>query len=635
MEQSIIKDSLSNNGHINDLTKDATNFHGNLALSYIVKMSPVNIEFTDLTYTVPTGRKGSKLILRGVNGQFKSGELTAILGPSGAGKSTLLNILAGYKCEGASGLININGQPRDLKEFKRSSCYIMQEDLVQPKLTVLEAMCFAADLKLGSKINAANRFAIVCEILDMLRLNSTRTTMTERLSGGERKRLSIALELVNNPPVIFLDEPTTGLDEMSSVQCIDLLQRVALSGRTVICSIHTPSASIFAKFHHIYVVTAGQCAFRGLVNDVVPFLHHVGIDCPKHYNPADFIVEVSSGEYGHELVDKMISKIDMKFPIGLVNQMSPDGYKFSKEIAKISWWEQFTILLRRKMLQFYRDRNYMYLKISLHIFLGVIIGGLFLDIGNDGSKTLFNFGFCFTCLIVFLYIPMLPVLLHFPQEVQLVKREHFNRWYDLGPYFCALTISNIPAQLILCILYLLMVYPITSQPMEFYRFAMFISTCMVCALIAESMGLAVASTLSIVNGMFVGPAMTVPLMLFAVQGIGDEAPLPIYRQIIMYVSYIRYGLEGLIVATYGYNRGKLPCPEGEMFYCHYAVPRQLLRSMGMEKIVFWVDFVALVIILLAFRTLTYYLLRQRLRPNKTFRALHLIGRLIKSHFRME
>jgi hypothetical protein len=80
--------------------------------------------------------------------------------------------------------------------------------------------------------------------------------------------------------------------------------------------------------------------------------------------------------------------------------------------------------------------------------------------------------------------------------------------------------------------------------------------------------------------MFVGPAMTVPLMLFAVQGIGDETPLPIYRQIIMYVSYIRYGLEGLIVATYGYNRGKLPCPEGEMFYCHYAVPRQLLRSMG-------------------------------------------------------
>ena len=82
------------------------------------------------------------------------------------------------------------------------------------------------------------------------------------------------------------------------------------------------------------------------------------------------------------------------------------------------------------------------------------------------------------------------------------------------------------------------------------------------------------------NGMFLGPAMTVPLMLFAVQGIGDETPLPIYRQIIMYASYIRYGLEGLIVATYGYDRGKLPCPAEEMYYCHYGVPRQLLRVMG-------------------------------------------------------
>lgn len=75
---------------------------------------------------------------------------------------------------------------------------------------------------------------------------------------------------------------------MSSVQCIDLLQRVALNGRTVVCSIHTPSASIFAKFHNVYVVAAGQCAYRGPVGDVVPFLGHIGIECPKHYNPADF-----------------------------------------------------------------------------------------------------------------------------------------------------------------------------------------------------------------------------------------------------------------------------------------------------------------------------------------------------------
>ncbi|KAJ8669379.1 hypothetical protein QAD02_000638 [Eretmocerus hayati] len=598
-------------------------------IAHITKMSPINIEFNDLTYTVPTGRKGTKQILRGVSGQFRSGELTAILGPSGAGKSTLLNVLAGYKCEGAAGLINVNGQPRDLKDFKRSSCYIMQEDLVQPKLSVIEAMRFAADLKLGGKVSQAAKFAIICEILETLRLKNARDTVTERLSGGERKRLSIALELVNNPPVIFLDEPTTGLDEMSSIQCIDLLQRVALNGRTVICSIHTPSASIFAKFHHVYVVAAGQCSYRGSVNDVVPFLHHVGIDCPKHYNPADFVVEISSGEYGHELVDRMIAKTDTKCPIVPMNHSYKPKSKLSKEITEVSWWYQFTTLYRRKMLQFYRDRNYMYLKISLHIFLGVIIGGLFFNIGGDGSKTLFNFGFCFTCLIVFLYIPMFPILLHFPQEIQLVKREHFNRWYDLGPYFCTTTLANVPAQLLFCVLYICMVYPITSQPFELARFSMFMSTCVLCSLIAESMGYAIGSTLSIVNGMFVGPALTVPLMLFAVQGMGDARPLPLYRTIIMYGSYLRYGLEGLIVATYGDERGKLPCPKS---YCHYRYPKKLLKEMNMLDVNFWMDIAGLAITLVAFRALTYYLLRQRLKPNKTFRALHLIGRLVKSRF---
>lgn len=72
------------------------------------------------------------------------------------------------------------------------------------------------------------------------------------------------------------------------MQCIDLLQRVAEAGRTVVCSVHTPSASIFAKFHHVYVVAAGQCVYRGAHDNVVPYLRNIGIDCPKHYNPADF-----------------------------------------------------------------------------------------------------------------------------------------------------------------------------------------------------------------------------------------------------------------------------------------------------------------------------------------------------------
>nr|XP_033326604.1 ATP-binding cassette sub-family G member 1-like [Megalopta genalis]XP_033326605.1 ATP-binding cassette sub-family G member 1-like [Megalopta genalis]XP_033326606.1 ATP-binding cassette sub-family G member 1-like [Megalopta genalis] len=610
-------------------TRDAS-----VPLSHLKKMAPVDIEFNDLTYTIPFSRKGSKVILRGICGQFRSGELTAILGPSGAGKSTLLNILAGYNVTvGVTGCVSVNGQVETVDRLKTLSCYIMQKDMIQPRLTVFEAMQFAVDLKLG-RVSKEAKFAIISEILEILRLKSAWSTVSERLSGGERKRLSIALELVNNPAVIFLDEPTTGLDEISATQCIELLRCLAQLGRTVICSLHTPSASVFSKFDHVYVVTEGQCVYRSTVGNLVPFLRRAGIECPKHYNPADFMIELSSGEYGSEWIGRMTNLVDSEMPIVPISRYPGQNDPHPKTMAKVSWSDQFVALSRRMIMQLNRNRNYIYLKISLHIFLGFIIGGLFLNVGDDGSKTLFNFGFCFACLIVFLYVPMLPVLLNFPSEVQLVKREYFNMWYNLSPYYCAFTLVNMPAQLLVSTIYLSMVYLITGQPLELFRCALFFGICFICMFIAESMAMAIATTLNIVNGTFVGPAISVPLMLVAVQGIGESEGLPIYRKMIMYLSYIRYGLEGLITALYGYNREKLYCPTTEIF-CEFKMPRQILVTMQMEHAVMWVDIVALVFILVTLKVLTYYLLRQRLRPNRTFEALNLIGRLVKTHLNID
>lgn len=157
-------------------------------LSYLPRRVPVDIEFQDLCFSVPQGRKGTKLILRNVNGHFRSGQLTAILGPSGAGKSTLLNILAGYKCSGATGSILINGEERNLKQFLKMSRYIMQEDLVQPLLTVYEAMMIAANLKLSKSLDLNEKTKAIDEILDLLRLNGTKNTKTNLLSGGEKKK---------------------------------------------------------------------------------------------------------------------------------------------------------------------------------------------------------------------------------------------------------------------------------------------------------------------------------------------------------------------------------------------------------------------------------------------------------------
>ncbi|XP_021201263.3 ATP-binding cassette sub-family G member 1 [Helicoverpa armigera] len=619
---------------------------GRAHLSHLPQRPPVNLSFQDLSYTVQNG-KSSKIILRSINGDFRSGQLTAILGPSGAGKSTLLNILAGYRVTGASGVISTNGEQRDLHQFRKLSRYIMQEDLLQPYITVEEAMLIAADLKLGIDMSREKKAVIVEEIIQLLRLQKARNTATERLSGGERKRISIALELLNNPPVIFLDEPTTGLDDVASSTCVSLLKRVARGGRTVVCSLHTPSARLFAEFDHVYVVAGGRCAYQGTAAGVVPFLNELQLPCPKTYNPADFIIEVSSGEYGSH-VDRMVSAVEngknqrwrtyaiedvqAGEPIEEmeIEQLNAGGVEKHNYKHGCSACQQFVILLKRMLLQTVRNKSYLWLRVGLHLFIGFIVASLFNRMGYDASKTIFNFGFCYACTIAMLYIPMMPVLLAFPTEVQLVKREYFNRWYGLKPYYAALVVSRTPATIFFSLIYLVITYPITSQPMELDRIIMFSVTCILIALISESMGTVISSMLSVVNSVFMGPSMSVPLMLLAVYGIGSgDDPLPIVWRLARACSFLRYGIEGLVAAIYGPPREDLICPD-HVDYCEYKNVAYFVKLMGMSGVSFWVDFGALVFILLAMNLTGYYLLRQRLSPNYAFRAIKVIGNFIKT-----
>uniref|UniRef100_A0A1B0CSM0 Putative pleiotropic drug resistance pdr1-15 abc superfamily protein n=1 Tax=Lutzomyia longipalpis TaxID=7200 RepID=A0A1B0CSM0_LUTLO len=559
------------------------NFNGG-SLKHLPKWPPVNIEFQDLTYTVPE-LSCNKVILRGINGKFKSSQLTAIMGPSGAGKSTLLNILAGYK----------------------------------------EAMLISADLKLGKQLTKDEKLDVIDEILDLLRLNKAKDTMGHKLSGGERKRLSIALELVNNPPVIFLDEPTTGLDDLSSSQCVSLLQRIAHGGRTVICSIHTPSAKMFAMFDHVYIMANGQ------------------------------FVEVSGGEYGGEYLEKMVSSVGngrytWTPSIGLAKdnegsqelESSAEIESFDIEInpkelkARASSWQQFCILFRRMTIQMWRDKSYLMLRVYLHIFLGFVIGGLFYNMGNDASKTLYNFGFCFTIIIAFMYIPMMPILLEFPLQVQLLKREYFNRWYRLNVYYMALVVAKLPIQITLAIVYITMVYLFTDQPISAYRMLMFYTISILVSLTSESWGLLVASRLRVVNAMFVGPVITVPTMLLAVYGIGfgKGVVIPSYIKALMSISYLRYGLEGIVAAIYGYSRDDMICPDEEVF-CAYRKAKFLLVTMGFEEISYPISAGALCVFYLVFNILAFLLIRQRLSLRRTnFPAVQYIGQFVKQHLNL-
>ncbi|XP_055801509.1 ABC transporter G family member 6-like [Solanum dulcamara] len=276
---------------------------------------PFILSFSNLTYSVRVRRKNifpamsgrrtdeapvmrTKVLLNDISGEARHGELLAVLGASGSGKSTLIDALANRIAkESLKGEIKLNGEPLHSKLLKVISAYVMQDDLLYPMLTVEETLMFSAEFRLPRTLSKSKKKARVHALIDQLGLrNAAKTIIGDEghrgVSGGERRRVSIGIDIIHDPIILFLDEPTSGLDSTSAYMVIKVLQRIAQSGSIVIMSIHQPSYRILGLLDRLIFLSRGQTVYSGSPLNLPQFFAEFGHPIPENENKTEFALDL-------------------------------------------------------------------------------------------------------------------------------------------------------------------------------------------------------------------------------------------------------------------------------------------------------------------------------------------------------
>ncbi|KAL5184898.1 ABC transporter G family member 39 [Glycine soja] len=295
------------------LSDDKANRSGRKGM--VLPFQPLSLTFDEIKYSVDMPQEMKKQgvfeerleLLKGVSGVFRPGVLTALMGVSGAGKTTLMDVLAGRKTGGyIEGGITISGYPKRQETFARISGYCEQFDIHSPNVTVYESLLYSAWLRLPREVDHATRKMFIEEVMELVELNSIREALVglpgeNGLSTEQRKRLTIAVELVANPSIIFMDEPTSGLDARAAAIVMRTVRNTVNTGRTVVCTIHQPSIDIFDAFDELLLLKlGGEQIYAGPLghhcSDLIQYFEAIqGVPKIKEgYNPATWMLEVTS-----------------------------------------------------------------------------------------------------------------------------------------------------------------------------------------------------------------------------------------------------------------------------------------------------------------------------------------------------
>lgn len=421
--------------------------------------APCVLTWDHITYTVPTKKtetnpEGHKTILRNVSGRCGPGELTAILGPSGSGKTTLLDILGDRTSSGhIDGTVELNGELRQSKIFRSLTSYVAQEDSLLGSFTVRETLVMAAKLSLPRFVSSNEINERVERVVDEMGLRVCQSTLVgdmffKGISGGQKRRLSIAMELLSNPSILLLDEPTSGLDSASTFNVMEFIVKLCHEGKTVICTIHQPSSLVYDMFTNVMVLSGGETVYCGPRTQALPHFASVGHPCPMYSNPAEYFIALVNADFnGHADISTLVEAY-AKSPTAqnLASRIDADRRELQHSKVEAapapSAWRQFCVLMHRNSLNNIRNPGIYWVRLFMYFMLSFMVGTMYVstndDITDDDMVPLL---FYVQAFLVFMSVAVLPF---FIEQRAVFLRERANSSLNVFSYVLANFLAAIP-----------------------------------------------------------------------------------------------------------------------------------------------------------------------------------------------
>lgn len=511
---------------------------------------------------VAKGKSPEKKILQNVWGEAGN-ETTAIMGPSGSGKTSLLNVLSGrarnlgrLKVTADVKLDGKSVNPTDVS-VRQHIAFVEQDDTLCISATPREAIFFSAKLRLPKSYMDEQLHTLTDRMLTELGLQGCADTiiggtLAKGISGGERKRTSVGVELVTQPSIVFLDEPTSGLDSFSALQLVQVLDKVARAGASVLFTIHQPQSDIFDMFDRMILINKGQVMYQGDVENVTDYFESRGHPLPPKYNPADYVMIVAQTIPENEL--KEAGFFSEREEADSSSERSVLEYDTKNEHSRhVGAWIQVKYLVQRDFQSLVRVKTILGARLALTGFMTVLTGFIFWQVGDgnleDRVEVQSIFGGLVTACMLAMFGSAMPTLIVFPEERPVFLREYATNHYSVVSYFLSRLLLEAILTAIQMVVLAILSYFMMALSLDF---GLYFITLYTLAMSSTALAMVIGSTVEDPKiAVEFLPITLVPQIMFAGFFIAPDL-IPVWLRWLQYIMPLSYAVN--LVMDYEFNQ---------------------------------------------------------------------------------